>query len=83
MKGRESGMPKEDYCKRIQIIERDFVENGTGLDAASCIHVMLYNILHIENPHLLASEAYHILKGGMSASVIHWRSDIETQEAYP
>lgn len=68
----------ESSSRRIRVIERDFVEIGTGLENESCTHVMLYNILHIENPELLAKEAYRILKTGMSVSVIHWRSDIET-----
>lgn len=57
---------------------RDFVECGTGLPAAEIDHVMLYNILHIENPAALVQEAFRILRPGGSLSVIHWRCDRPT-----
>jgi SAM-dependent methyltransferase len=57
---------------------RDFVEKGCGLPDESVDHVMLYNILHLENPVGLLREAYRALVHGGKVSVIHWRSDIET-----
>ena len=57
---------------------RDFVVQGTGMPDASMDHVLLYNILHIEDPVALLREALRILKPGATASIIHWRSDIAT-----
>ncbi len=57
---------------------RDFVADGTGLSPASQSHVMLYNLLHIENPEGLVTEAYRILKPERRLSIMHWRSDIPT-----
>lgn len=70
-------------CKRlclanVQLETRDFVEKGTGLLDGSAAHAMIYNILHIENPVALLSEAFRILKPDGAVSVIHWRSDIST-----
>ncbi len=62
----------------IQIIERDFVEQGTGLPDDQAGHAMLYNILHIENPVGLLKEAWRILGPEGSLSLIHWRNDIPT-----
>lgn len=70
-------------CKRlavsnVHVAVRDFVLQGTGLPDASVAHVMIYNILHIEEPVGLLQEAFRILAPGGCASVIHWRRDIPT-----
>lgn len=72
-----------EKCKRlglqnVRLEKRDFVEHGTGLADGSVVHVMLYNLLHIEQPVALLREAARILQPGGTASVIHWRRDIAT-----
>jgi SAM-dependent methyltransferase len=57
---------------------RDFVADGTGLPEKRQCHVMIYNLLHIENPVELLAEAHRVLQPGGELSVIHWRSDIPT-----
>jgi SAM-dependent methyltransferase len=57
---------------------RDFMTDGTGLPDNSVDHVMLYNILHIEEPLVLLQEAFRILRPGATASVIHWKYDPDT-----
>jgi ubiquinone/menaquinone biosynthesis C-methylase UbiE len=57
---------------------RDILAEGSGLADNSLGHVMIYNLLHIEQPELLLKEARRILKPDGTVSVIHWRSDIET-----
>lgn len=57
---------------------RDFVTSGTGLPSRSQAHVMIYNLLHIEDPLALLREAQRVLVTGGTLSVMHWRSDIET-----
>ncbi len=73
----------QDKCKRLRVTNvhldvRDFVLQGTGLLDESVAHVMIYNLLHIEDPIELLREAFRILAPGGSASVIHWRRDIPT-----
>ncbi len=62
----------------VQLHLRDFVAEGTGLPEASVGYVMLFNILHAEEPDRLLREAYRILAPGGTAAVIHWVSDRPT-----
>lgn len=68
----------DEGLKNVRLTLRDFVADGTGETDSSAAHVMLYNILHIENPNGLLAESYRILKPGGTLSIIHWRSDIVT-----
>lgn len=56
----------------VQCEVRDFVTYGTGLPPESISHVMIYNLLHIQNPIDLLREAYRILEPGGTLSIIHW-----------
>jgi len=62
----------------IELHLKDFITQGTGLPDNSTDYVMLFNILHHNNPHQILNEVYRILKHGSNAGIIHWRSDIET-----
>lgn len=57
---------------------RDFAVNGTGLESGGQNHAMIYNLLHIEGPDVLITEAHRVLRPNGRLSVIHWRSDIPT-----
>jgi ubiquinone/menaquinone biosynthesis C-methylase UbiE len=57
---------------------RDVFETGTGLSDASVDYVMLFNILHAENPLLLLRESYRVLGSGGKLGVMHWVSDHPT-----
>ena len=59
----------------VQLHLRDFVAEGTGLPDASIGYVMLFNILHADEPERLLREAYRILAPGGKAAVMHWVSD--------
>jgi ubiquinone/menaquinone biosynthesis C-methylase UbiE len=52
-------------------ILRDFVSEGSGLGDLSVDFVMLFNILHFENPIGLLKEAYRILRCGGKVGIIH------------
>ena len=61
-----------ENLSNIKILQRDFVKDGTGLKENSIDYVMLFNILHAENPYILLNEAFRILKPGGKAGIIHW-----------
>jgi ubiquinone/menaquinone biosynthesis C-methylase UbiE len=57
---------------------RDILVQGTGLAAQSIGMVLLFNILHSIDKHLMLREASRILKKSGIVAIIHWRKDIET-----
>jgi len=69
---------KEAGLNNINCVERDFVTYGTCLPDHSADFVMLFNILHAENPLNLLNEAYRILVPGGKVGIIHWNYDPST-----
>lgn len=57
---------------------RDFVTDGTGLPDGSVDYVMLFNILHAEEPVVLLREAHRVLSPGGLLGVMHWNHDAST-----
>jgi len=55
----------------VEIRQRDFVTQDTGLADASVDYVMLFNILHAEERMTLLVEAWRILALGGKLDVIH------------
>lgn len=68
----------EAGVSNINCALRDFVTYGTCLPDASADFVMLFNILHAENPLQLLKEAWRILVTGGKVGVIHWNFDPST-----
>ncbi len=64
--------------KNIELHLADFIAEGTGLPDNSVDYVMIFNILHHDNPEHILNETYRILKKDAKAGIIHWRSDIST-----
>jgi ubiquinone/menaquinone biosynthesis C-methylase UbiE len=66
---------KKQGLNNVQTILRDFMADGSGLPDESLDYVMLFNILHLENPVALLSEAKRILRKGGKLGIIHWNYD--------
>jgi SAM-dependent methyltransferase len=62
---------------------RDFVAYGSGLPAKSVDYVMIFNILHLEDPVALLREAYRNLTDGGLLAIIHWIHNAETPRGPP
>jgi SAM-dependent methyltransferase len=69
--------------KNIIIGQRDFVAQGCGRESGSAVLVLLFNILHIEDPVSLLKEAHRVLHPGGSVGVIHWNYDVRTPRGPP
>ena len=62
----------------VKLSLRDVIADGFGLTPSSVDAVLLFNILHLENPTALMRESARLLSPNGRVLVIHWRSDIPT-----
>lgn len=62
----------------LRAVQRDFVADGTGQPDASIDYVMLFNILHCEQPLVLLGEAWRVLRSGGVLAIMHWNRDRAT-----
>ena len=61
--------------QNVKTVLRDFMADGTGLENAGIDYVMLFNILHVDQPDILLREAHRILRQGGTLGIIHWNYD--------
>lgn len=73
----------EEKVDNIPPVLRDFVHEGSGLPDEGVNYVMLFHILHAENPEDLLREAYRVLKPEGKRGIIHWNFDPETPRGPP
>ena len=74
---------EEEKLGNVEVILRDFISNGSGLENESVDYVMLFNILHTDKPERLLREAYRILRDGGKLGIIHWNFDSTTPRGPP
>lgn len=68
----------EHKLHNVTFIHKDIIAEQTGLAPDSVDLVLLFNLLHSENNHLLLMETARILKNRGIVAIIHWRKDIRT-----
>ncbi len=69
---------RERSLENVVVRERDFLTEGTGLPAASCVYVMAFNILHAAEPQRILEEAWRILRPEGRIGIVHWIVDPST-----
>jgi SAM-dependent methyltransferase len=69
--------------KNVFVERRDFVSEGCGRGSESANLVLLFNILHIEDPISLLKEAHRVLCVGGRVVAIHWKYDPQTPRGPP
>lgn len=72
---------KEAFVKGVKNVKakmRDLMADGTGLRSGSVDYVMLFNILHLDNPIILLRESSRILSNKGKIGIIHWNYDPST-----
>ena len=62
---------------------RDFCKDGSGIMDGGVDYVMLFNILHLDDPVSLLQESRRILGQGGLLGIIHWIYDSETPRGPP
>jgi|SRR3989344_205641 len=73
----------DNRLRNVETVLRDFMTDGTGLNNGSVDYVMLFNILHVDDPDILLKEAYRILKPRGKVGIIHWNYDPTTPRGPP
>lgn len=61
----------------------DFMAKPIALPDGSADYVMLFNILHAENPLYLLNESHRLLNPQGRVGVMHWNHDAETPRGPP
>ena len=74
---------KEQKLDNIVTLKQDFLTKGSSLDTESVDYVMLFNILHGEQPEILFEESWRILKPNGIIGIIHWNYDPKTLRGPP
>ena len=74
---------KKQVLNNVRAILRDFMAEGSGLLDESVDYVMLFNILHLENPWTLLSEAKRILIKNGRLGIVHWNYGPTTPRGHP
>lgn len=69
--------------RNVVVENRDFVVQGCGRPDDSVSFVLMFNILHIEDPVGLLRESRRVLRPGGSVGVIHWNHDANTPRGPP
>lgn len=67
----------------VRPIIRDLLREGSGLRDESVDYVMLFNILHSEQPLILLREAFRVLNRGGKVGIVHWIHDPRTPRGPP
>ncbi len=62
----------------VELSQRDFAVEGSGLPDDSVDYVMLFNILHADERITMLKEAWRVLSPYGKLAVIHWNYDSST-----
>ena len=62
----------------VELRQRDFAVEGSGLPDGSVDYVMLFNILHADERLTMLKEAWRVLAADGKLAVIHWNHDPST-----
>jgi SAM-dependent methyltransferase len=58
-------------CQNVKAVQRDIIDQGTGMESDSAGLVLLFNILHFNERRIMLEEAYRILKPTGIVAIIH------------
>lgn len=67
----------------VKMALSDLLHEGSSLRNASVDYVMLFNLLHSEDPLILLREAFRVLRVEGRVGIIHWIRDVSTPRGPP
>jgi SAM-dependent methyltransferase len=67
----------------VRPLVRDLLRDGSGLRNGSVDYVMLFNILHLEDPLIILHDCLRVLRQGGRVGIIHWIRDLNTPRGPP
>lgn len=73
-----AGRARRAGLTNVRAAVRDVVDRGSGLPDGAVGFIMLFNILHCEDPVGLLAEARRVGTRGATVAVMHWRPDPST-----
>ena len=62
----------------VELIQRDFVAEGSGLAEGTVDYVLLFNILHAVERKAMLKESWRVLRPSGKLAIIHWNFDAST-----
>lgn len=65
-------------CDNVVVVEGDFTDTQLLTSCGNFDGVVLFNILHMEDPPQLLNCLRSVMSTGCRVYVLHWRTDIET-----
>jgi len=78
MVARARARAEAEGLANVEVRQRDFMAEGTGLPAGSVDYAMVFNLLHGEHPKVLLAEAARVLSPCGRLAAMHWRYDPTT-----
>jgi SAM-dependent methyltransferase len=67
----------------VRPLIRDLLRDGSGLRKGSVDYVILFNILHLEDPLIILHDCLRVLRQGGRVGIIHWIHDPDTPRGPP
>ncbi len=67
----------------VRPLVRDLLRDGSGLMSGSVDYVMVFNILHLEDPLIILHDCHRVLREGGQVGIIHWIRDPNTPRGPP
>jgi ubiquinone/menaquinone biosynthesis C-methylase UbiE len=78
MIARTAARARQAGLTNVTLAEHDFVARRLGAADESADYVMLFNILHAEQPDRLLAEARRVLRPEGTLAIMHWNYDAST-----
>jgi len=73
----------KNAVNNVETIQRDILDEGSGLADESVDYVLLFNMLHAGCPVKLLMEAYRVLRKNGRVAIINWNLDPTTPRGPP